>query len=79
MSQKCVIKFHFLGRRFDEEYLVVSDICQLNCELSNIIINLRTIRWALTKSRAYKQVREILFRDVKESPIEEVKLWLSNF
>lgn len=44
MSQKCVIKFHFLGRRFDEEYLVVSDICQLSCELSNIIINLRTIR-----------------------------------
>lgn len=41
---KCVIKFHFLGRRFDEEYLVVSDICQLSCELSNIIINLRTIR-----------------------------------
>lgn len=43
MSQKCVIKFRFLGPRFDEEYLVVSDICQLNCELSNIIINLRAI------------------------------------
>lgn len=28
MSQKCVIKFRFLGPRFDEEYLVVSDICQ---------------------------------------------------
>lgn len=79
MSQKCVIKFPFLGPRFDEEYLVVSDICQLNCELSNIIINLRTICRAFTKSRAYKQVHEVLFSNVKESPIEEVKLWLNNF
>lgn len=42
MSRKGVIKFCFLGPRFVEEYLVVSDICQLNCELTNII-NLGTI------------------------------------
>lgn len=45
----------------------VSDICELNYEHLNIIINLGTICGALTKSRAYRQVQEILFRDVREA------------